>query len=325
MERELVGQDAIYQTLDSIRNDPPHLFLTGSFGYGKTSLATQFLKSYFQQFGIDHQDPEWVLYLSSDSDRGIHRVREGVGEFVRHSSSKPGIYRWILCDDSDTLPIVSQQALRRPMETHAHTTRFLFCSRHVSDLIAPLRSRCLHIEIETVSLHDVFDCFKKRLKIEKPLSNKTETFLMMISLSPRHLYQYLKCIVALGDSFDEESFYHLFSGASDDRIHKLIVAIVKGEKKTALDSLFAIWNSGISYEDFLTELFRCSKNMGFLPPKQDQKLHELMIQGWIYYTHGRTHLIDVLSLCSSIWESPSVKQVELRQTLVGNVSQTTPS
>lgn len=301
MQRDLIGQDSIYNTLDSILKDPPHLFFTGSFGYGKTSLALAFLKTYFAQYGLDSEDPEWVLSLSSDSDRGIHRVREGVAEFVRHSSSKPGIYRWILCDDSDTLPIVSQQALRRPMETHAHTTRFLFCSRHVSDLIAPLRSRCLHMEIETVSLHDLFDVFSSRLQITRPLSEKTTNFLLIISLSPRHLLQYLKCIVALGDQFDEQDFHRLFSGASDDRIRGLIVAILKGEKHKVLQLLFDIWNSGISYEDFLTELFRCSKTMGFLPPKQDQKLHELMIQGWIYYTHGRTHLLDVLSLCRSLF------------------------
>lgn len=301
MERELIGQDSIYNTLDSILKDPPHLFFTGSFGYGKTSLALAFLKSYFAQYNINSEDPEWVLSLSSDSDRGIHRVREGVAEFVRHTSSKPGIYRWILCDDSDTLPIVSQQALRRPMETHAHTTRFLFCSRHVSDLIAPLRSRCLHMEIETVSLHDLFDVFCSRLQIHRPLTEKTTNFLLIISLSPRHLLQYLKCIVALGEQFDEQDFHRLFSGASDDRIRSLIVAMLKSEKEKVLQLLFDIWNSGISYEDFLTELFRCSKTMGFLPPKQDQKLHELMIQGWIYYTHGRTHLLDVLSLCRSLF------------------------
>jgi DNA polymerase III gamma/tau subunit len=198
--------------------------------------------------------------------------------------------------------MVSQQALRRPMETHAHTTRFLFCSRHVSDLIAPLRSRCLHIEIETVSLHDLFDVFKHRLDIKQHLSERIKNFLLVISVSPRHLLQYMKCIVALGDDFQEDEFRQLFSGMTDDRIRGLIVAILKQEKHQALTLLFEIWNSGISYEDFLTELFRCSKTMGFLPPKQDQKLHELMIQGWIYYTHGRTHLLDVLALCRSLWE-----------------------
>jgi DNA polymerase III delta prime subunit len=302
MERALIGQDTVYDILDQVLTDPPHIFLTGPFGYGKTSLALAFLKRYFQQHGISESDPEWVFHLSSDSDRGIHRVREGVAEFVRHSSSRPGIYRWILVDDSDTLPIVSQQALRRPMETHAHTTRFLFCSRHVSDLIAPLRSRCLHIEIDTVCLVDVYSHFTKTLALEKPLTEKIKQLLLLISLSPRHLLQYIHCIVALGDKFDETKFALLFSGSSDERIRKLIIAFLKGNKEETLELIFEIWHSGISYEDFLTDLFRCTKSIGFLAPNQDQRLHELMIQGWIYYTHGRTHILDILSLFRSSWE-----------------------
>jgi DNA polymerase III delta prime subunit len=279
--------------------------LTGPFGYGKTALALEFLKKYFSQHNILVNDPEWTLHLSSDSDRGIHRVREGVAEFVRHTSSRKGVYRWIFVDDSDTLPIVSQQALRRPMETHAHTTRFLFCSRHVSDLIPPLRSRCLHIEIETVSMHDVLDNYLVKLPIPQKVSDKTKEFLLYISSSPRHLYQYLQCIVALGVNFDEDKFTKMFSGVSDNRIRNLIVAFLHNEKEEMLKILFDIWNSGISYEDFLTDLSRCSKTIGLLPPGQDQKLHELMIQGWIYYTHGRTHLLDVLSLFRPSWETKS--------------------
>ena len=302
MERKLVGQEAIYDILDQISEDPPHIFLTGPFGFGKTSLANAFLKHYVQQHNISASDPEWVLHLSSDSDRGIHRVREGVAEFVRHSSSKPGIYRWILVDDSDTLPIVSQQALRRPMETHAHTTRFLFCSRHVSDLIAPLRSRCLHIEIDTVSLVDVYSHYNQTLTLTKPISEKTKQLLLYISVSPRHLLQYLQCISAIGDKFDESKFANLFSGPSDERIRKLIVSFLKGQKEETLQLIFDIWNSGISYEDFLTDLFRSTKTISLLAPRQDQKLHELMIQGWIYYTHGRTHILDILSLFRPAWE-----------------------
>ena len=302
MERKLIGQESIYDIFDQVLKDPPHIFLTGPFGFGKTSLANAFLKAYFKQFGISTSDPEWLLHLSSDSDRGIHRVREGVAEFVRHTSSRPGIYRWILVDDSDTLPIVSQQALRRPMETHAHTTRFLFCSRHVSDLIAPLRSRCLHIEIETVNLSDIYNHFSSTLPLVNKLQEKTKQLLLSISLSPRHLLQYLQCIVALGNTFREENFATLFSGSSDERIRKLIISFLRGNHNQTLELIFDIWNSGISYEDFLTDLFRCSKSMGFLPPRQDQKLHELMIQGWIYYTHGRTHILDILSLFRPTWQ-----------------------
>lgn len=294
MERTLIGQDSAYDILDAVLQDPPHLFLTGPFGYGKTSLAKAFLEAYFRPFGLSIYDPEWVLHLSSESDRGIHRIREGVAEFVRHSSNNPKVFRWIFVDDSDTLPIVSQQALRRPMETHAHTTRFIFCSRHVSDLIAPLRSRCLHVEIDSVALHDLLD--NEVQKNQLVLTERFKQFLLTISLSPRHLYQTIHCIQALGPDFQEDEFQRIFSGTNDTRIRDLITAFLRSDYSRLYTVLFDIWNSGISYEDFLTDLYRCSKNMGFLPPKQDQKLHEIMIQGWIYYTHGRTHMLDVLSL-----------------------------
>lgn len=294
MERLLIGQDGAYDILDSVLRDPPHIFITGPFGYGKTTLAKAFLSAYFKSFGISIQDPEWVLHLSSESDRGIHRIREGVAEFVRHSSNKPNIFRWIFVDDSDTLPIVSQQALRRPMETHAHTTRFLFCSRHVSDLIAPLRSRCLHVEVDSVALHDILE--KEGRSLQTSLSEKCKQFLLTTSLSPRHLLQTMNCIKALGPAFEEHEFQRIFAGASDERIRQLVTAYLRSDQEKLLATLFDIWNSGISYEDFLTDLYRCSKSIGFLPPKYDQLLHEIMIQGWIYYTHGRTHLLDVLSL-----------------------------
>jgi DNA polymerase III delta prime subunit len=286
--------------MDTILKDPPHLFLTGAFGYGKTHLAKQFLKAYFKQFEVSDNDDEWLLNLSSEADRGIHRVREGVAEFVRHKSLRAGVYRWIFVDDSDTLPIVSQQALRRPMETHAHTTRFLFCSRHVSDLIAPLRSRCLHIEVETVSLTDLYATLIKRVSPSISLTDSTQQFLLSVSLSPRHLIQYIQCIEALGKDFNEEQFRRLFSGTSDQRIRFLVIAFLRNEPNKVCSLLFDIWNSGISYEDFLTDLSRCSKGLGYLPPVQDQKLHELMIQGWIYYTHGRTHLLDILELFTTV-------------------------
>jgi replication factor C small subunit len=292
MKRNLLGQNEAYTTLEQVLADPPHLFFSGAYGFGKTTLAQEFLQAYFSQFHLSMEDPEWLYCLSSESDRGIHKVREGVTEFVHHTSSRKGVYRWIWIDDADSLPVVSQQALRRPMETHAHTTRFLFCSRHVGDLIAPLRSRCLHVELEMIALNDLIDPFMEGQIISESMRN----FLLSISLSPRHLIQHMNCLKATHSRFDEEAFRGLFSGTSDQRIRELVIAFLQNKTEKVNRLIFEIWNSGISFEDFLTDLSRCSKNIGILPPDLDQKIHEIMIQGWIYYTHGRTHLLDIFSL-----------------------------
>lgn len=303
MEEVLVGQTSAYSILNSVKDDPPHLFLTGAFGFGKTHMATQFLELYAKQHNFSIHDTEWVYYLSSDKDRGIHTVREGLAEFVRHSANRTGVYRWIFIDDADTLPIVSQQALRRPMETHAHTTRFLFCSRHVSDLIAPLRSRCLHVELETVSTQDLYPVFFNRLHFEKPLSHSLYISLMTMALSPRQLLQYMKCIKALGCEKSEENLKYIFTGKADERIRDLVRFFLRNQEEKIYETLFDLWNSGISYEDFLSDLTRCIKSIGILPPRQEQKLYELIIQGWIYYTHGRTHFLDLLSLFRRSWDT----------------------
>jgi hypothetical protein len=45
------------------------------------------------------QVPNGFCHVSSDQDRGIHCVRQLVGEFVRHAPEKEGISRWITSDE----------------------------------------------------------------------------------------------------------------------------------------------------------------------------------------------------------------------------------
>ena len=116
---ELIGQNYIEEIFNKIlddTNDIPHIFISGCNGSGKTTLLKEFIDTYFKKHLIKNKS-EWIMNLSSEKDRGIHCVRQNVTEFVHHTSAKQGVYRWILIDDADSLPIISQQALRRPMET----------------------------------------------------------------------------------------------------------------------------------------------------------------------------------------------------------------
>jgi DNA polymerase III delta prime subunit len=115
LETSLLGQEDALEILEKVLHDPPHLFFSGGYGSGKTTLLNDFLKAYYKPHGISPTNSEWTLWLSSEQDRGIHCVRQSVAEFVRHTSAREGVYRWIIVDDADSLPMISQQALRRPM------------------------------------------------------------------------------------------------------------------------------------------------------------------------------------------------------------------
>jgi DNA polymerase III delta prime subunit len=186
---ELIGQNYIEEIFNKIlddTNDIPHIFISGCNGSGKTTLLKEFIDAYFKKHLIKNKS-EWIMNLSSEKDRGIHCVRQNVTEFVHHTSAKQGVYRWILIDDADSLPIISQQALRRPMETHAHTTRFFFCSRYSSDLIHPLRSRCLHTEVESISPFDLIDHFLKKNSSKQALTPEAYSFIMTLVKSPSQI------------------------------------------------------------------------------------------------------------------------------------------
>ena len=189
---KLIGQSETEGILNRILDEDKisHIFITSTYGAGKTTIMKEFIKTYYEKYNIK-DTTHWIMNLSSEKDRGIHCIRQNVAEFVHHTSAKPGIYRWILVDDADSLPIISQQALRRPMETHAHTTRFFFCSRYSSDLIAPLKSRCLHLELETISTYDFLNHINAKFKI----SLEGITFLLTIAQTPSQIENYINNVL----------------------------------------------------------------------------------------------------------------------------------
>jgi DNA polymerase III gamma/tau subunit len=280
--------------------DPPHLFFTGGYGCGKSTLMKSFLDAYYKQFNIKNPGPEWILNLSSDQDRGIHCVRQSVAEFVRHAPAKEGIYRWILCDDSDSLPIISQQALRRPMETHNHITRFIFCSRYSGDLIPPLKSRCLHIELETVSPFALFAHFVQTTKqTHIQLSPSANLIFLSLSQTPTEMK---RMIILLGTKYPEptaitgDQILELFGSPSFSLSVALLNCYLRDDIETSIQIFFKIWKTGISYEDFLNELNLTLRQIGQLSPQKSQRLHELILKGWMYFAQGKTHSLDMLRL-----------------------------
>ena len=213
------------------------------------------------------------------------------------------MYRWILIDDADSLPIISQQALRRPMETHAHTTRFFFCSRYPSDLIPPLKSRCLHLEIETISTIDYIYHYYNNNNIKFNIDHLAISFIVSLAHSPSQIESMLKVLHAyyLNKEIITVSDINLLFGSPSYSITlEIINAYVKKRNSDLIKLFFKIWSTGISYEDFLYELNSNIKQIGILKPKTSQKLYRMIMKGWIQFAQGKTHSFDKLRLIVSV-------------------------
>jgi DNA polymerase III delta prime subunit len=303
-ESSLVGQDECISLLNQIAADPPHLFLSGGYGCGKTTLMNEFLRAYYAPHGISPNDQEWVLWLSSEQDRGIHCVRQSVAEFVRHSSAREGVYRFIVVDDADSLPMISQQALRRPMETHSHTTRFLFVSRHSTDLIQPLKSRCMHLELETISPTMLVSHFCEKAGFPGlQLEPSAIAIFMSLAQTPTEIRNVCNTLCQIygargkaTTTITSADIMSLFASPSFSLCLGLLRAHVRKDREAMMRLFLEIWTTGISYEDFLHELTSSVIQMGILPPSINQDIHQLILKGWISFAQGKTHSLDLMRL-----------------------------
>lgn len=302
IETNLVGQEESVEILNHVLKDPPHIFLSGAYGCGKTTIMNDFLKAYYKSHDITVNDQEWVLWLSSEQDRGIHCVRQSVAEFVRHSSAREGVYRFIIIDDADSLPIISQQALRRPMETHSHTTRFIFISRHMGDLIKPLKSRCLHIELDTISPNILVDHFCKMNGASNiQLEPNAIAMFMSLAQTPTEIKNICNIICKVYNKkgnylITANDLLNLFASPSFSLCLDILKAYVRKDNTSIMRLFLEIWTTGISYEDFLHELTSSVHQLGILNPAMNQMIHQVILKGWISFAQGKTHSLDLMRL-----------------------------
>jgi DNA polymerase III delta prime subunit len=301
----LVGQESVWNECINQFNTTSHIFITGGAGCGKTTLMRELLKEYanlknrpnFHIWGIESIDE--CLLLGPDQDRGIQTIRGQVSLFIRQKSIGENIYRWIIIDDVDTFPQISQQALRRPMESYSHITRFLFIGTSEEDLIPALRSRCIHISMNIVDLQ----LYKIPLLNYVDISITNEMYIWIVNISGSNisdLVRLLKLIKDIHVTFNEEitieSVKMLCSAPFYMDFLPLLLSMSQKNNVLAIKSLLVIWKRGYTYEDIL-ESFRTINNLfGNNSLADNILIHKFLINAWISYCKGNTSILALQNI-----------------------------
>ena len=300
--------DSIVSQLEACIENPPHLFLVGFPGTGKTTLAKEFISAYFRHNNISKEEEKDYCYeISSHQDRGIHTFRQILNDHVRWIAPRKGVYRWIIIDDCDTLPAISQQALRRPMETYDHITRFLFISQNQESLVAPLQSRCHIILIEPSNERSLYDKIIERegLALTDLTKDAYDELLNLSTCSLMKFQSLIKMLYTLKLSegtkvidvdYIKKSFDpHIWTSMQD-----LLMMLITNDCEQAQRQLYKIWELGYSFEDILFELEHTVIIMNIVDHRAWYNIQQFLIKSWIYHSQSRSSILDLMTACSEV-------------------------
>jgi hypothetical protein len=298
---DIVGQVQVLQYLKTHIDSPPHIILWGPTGVGKTMIANAWITQHLLHQGVSaNYHSIMTLRLSSADDRGINAIRQRLTEFVRRVRPVKDSLAWVLLDDADNLPAVTQQALRRILELHAHQCRFCFVAQSPEHFIEPIQSRCVILQCLPVPLQIHGEAI---LAKHGPSLNMTEDAKQLLaSMCNCNVRQYslvckLLCILNK-TTIETIDIQTLVNMPPVSLLLRLQTAIINRDINKVTEGVLTLWSRGYSFEDCISMLELVVRVYNTVITSDLQYVLQVCAEGHIYQILNRMTTLDLIAILS---------------------------
>ncbi len=271
---EVIGQDHVVQVIkNSIEQERVHqaFLFSGTRGIGKTSIARLLAKS-LNCMSSDSpttqpcnkcesskaiQEGKSIDFLEIDaaSRTGVEHMRELLSSV--HTSPSVSRFKIFLIDEVHMLSKGSFNALLKTLEEPPSHVIFLMATTDPERIPKTVISRCLQLNLKTVSRDELHDHFKQICKKEEIESDNESISLVAKAAegSVRDGLTLLDQAIAHGNGeLVAENVKNLLGTIDDSLIHELLDSITDGRKEDAFRTLNEIEKLNPDYEALLKDL-----------------------------------------------------------------------
>lgn len=205
-----------------------------------------------------------VLELNASDERGIDVVREQIKTFAatKTFSSAPSAtdLKLIILDEADAMTSAAQNALRRVMEKHVRTVRFIIICNYVGQIIPALQSRCTRFRFAPLPLEclrDRIDFVAQKEDLKVSLAAKDA----LIRIANGDMRRVLNVLQAAAAAFapaeiSEDAIFAVTAAPHPEDMKRIVSWLLNDDVSKAYQSIAALQKErALALADVIKEVF----------------------------------------------------------------------